>query len=62
MKVLSEPIIFEKRFIRRENVVITGVAGRDFHKFNSCFRGNENYNVIAFLASQVPDIEGSRCP
>lgn len=41
-------------------VLIMGAAGRDFHNFNTCFRGNPNYQVLAFTATQIPDIEG-RC-
>lgn len=46
----------------RKNVVIIGAAGRDFHNFNICFRDNENYNVVAFTAAQIPDIDGRRYP
>ncbi len=41
-------------------VIIMGAAGRDFHNFNTYFRGNDDYDVIAFTAAQIPDIEG-RC-
>ena len=43
-----------------EKVIIMGAAGRDFHNFNVYFRDNERYNVIAFTASQIPNIDG--CP
>ncbi len=46
----------------RKNVIIIGAAGRDFHNFNTCFRDNENYNVVAFTAAQIPDIDGRRYP
>ncbi len=46
----------------RKNVVIIGAAGRDFHNFNICFRDNESYNVVAFTAAQIPDIDGRRYP
>ena len=46
----------------KKNVVIIGAAGRDFHNFNTCFRDNENYNVVAFTAAQIPDIDGRRYP
>ncbi|PID93851.1 MAG: GTPase [Bacteroidetes bacterium] len=46
----------------KRNVVIIGAAGRDFHNFNTFFRGNENYNVVAFTAAQIPDIEGRAYP
>jgi predicted GTPase len=44
------------------NVIIMGAAGRDFHNFNVYFRDNERYNVVAFTATQIPDIEGRRYP
>ena len=43
-----------------EKVIIMGAAGRDFHNFNVYFRGNRRYDVVAFTAAQIPDIEG-RC-
>ncbi|HOO99276.1 MAG TPA: cyclic 2,3-diphosphoglycerate synthase [Bacteroidales bacterium] len=46
----------------KRNVVIIGAAGRDFHNFNTCFRDNENYNVVAFTAAQIPDIDGRKYP
>ncbi|NNK92835.1 MAG: GTPase [Desulfobacterales bacterium] len=46
----------------RENVIIMGAAGRDFHNFNVYFRGNERYNVICFTATQIPDIDGRHYP
>lgn len=45
-----------------KNVIIIGAAGRDFHNFNTYFRGNENYKVVAFTAAQIPDIEGRKYP
>ncbi len=39
-----------------------GAAGRDFHNFNTCYRGNNDYRVIAFTATQIPDIEGRVYP
>lgn len=45
-----------------ERVIIAGAAGRDFHDFNSVFRDNERYRVIAFTATQIPNIEGRRYP
>lgn len=41
-------------------VIIMGAAGRDFHNFNTYFRGNARYEVVAFTATQIPNIEG-RC-
>ena len=46
----------------KKNVIIIGAAGRDFHNFNTCFRDNANYNVIAFTAAQIPDIDGRKYP
>jgi predicted GTPase len=46
----------------RKNVIIIGAAGRDFHNFNTYFRDNENYNVVAFTAAQIPDIAGRKYP
>ncbi len=42
--------------------IIMGAAGRDFHNFNVYFRDNQAYNVIAFTAAQIPDIEGRTYP
>jgi len=42
--------------------LIMGAAGRDFHNFNVYFRGNNNYEVVAFTATQIPNIEGRRYP
>jgi predicted GTPase len=39
-----------------------GAAGRDFHNFNTYFRDNPNFQVVAFTASQIPDIEGRKYP
>ncbi|HCC72061.1 MAG TPA: GTPase [Bacteroidales bacterium] len=46
----------------RKNVIIIGAAGRDFHNFNTYYRDNEDYNVVAFTAAQIPDIEGRKYP
>lgn len=43
-------------------ILIMGAAGRDFHNFNVFYRGNKNYNVIAFTATQIPNIEGRKYP
>ena len=45
-----------------KNVIIIGAAGRDFHNFNTFFRNNTDYNVIAFTAAQIPDIDGRKYP
>ncbi|HSL18699.1 MAG TPA: cyclic 2,3-diphosphoglycerate synthase [Methylomirabilota bacterium] len=46
----------------RTKVVIMGAAGRDFHNFNTLFRDDERYLVVAFTATQIPDIEGRTYP
>lgn len=43
-------------------VIIMGAAGRDFHNFNCYFRDNPAYEVVAFTATQIPDIEGRLYP
>jgi len=45
-----------------QKVIIIGAAGRDFHNFNTFFRGNVDYQVVAFTAAQIPDIDGRRYP
>jgi len=42
--------------------LIMGAAGRDFHNFNTFFRTNKEYEVVAFTATQIPDIEGRLYP
>jgi predicted GTPase len=42
--------------------IIMGAAGRDFHNFNTFFRNNKEYEVIAFTATQIPNIEGRKYP
>ncbi|MDR1345734.1 MAG: cyclic 2,3-diphosphoglycerate synthase [Bacteroidales bacterium] len=46
----------------KKNVIIIGAAGRDFHNFNTYFRGNKNYNVVAFTAEQIPGIDSRIYP
>ncbi len=48
--------------MKRKRVVIMGAAGRDFHNFNVYFRDNQDYEVVAFTATQIPDIEGRKYP
>ena len=43
-------------------VIILGAAGRDFHNFNTYFRDNEKYDVVAFTATQIPNIDGRKYP
>lgn len=42
--------------------LIMGAAGRDFHNFNTFFRGNKDYEIVAFTATQIPDIENRLYP
>ena len=46
----------------KKKVIIMGAAGRDFHNFNVYFRNNEEFEVIAFTATQIPNIEGRKYP
>jgi predicted GTPase len=48
--------------MRRTKTLIMGAAGRDFHNFNVLYRGDERYEVIAFTATQIPNIDGRRYP
>jgi predicted GTPase len=48
--------------MKKLRVLIMGAAGRDFHNFNTVFRNNEQYDVIAFTATQIPNIEGRKYP
>jgi predicted GTPase len=46
----------------RTKVLIMGAAGRDFHNFNTYFRGNDKYEVVAFTATQIPYINDRKYP
>lgn len=46
----------------RINTIIVGAAGRDFHNFNVVYRDNDLYNVVAFTAAQIPNIDGRKYP
>lgn len=46
----------------RIRVLILGAAGRDFHNFNTCFSDDPTYEVVAFTATQIPDIEDRKYP
>lgn len=48
--------------MEKERVLIMGAAGRDFHNFNVYFRNNPVYEVVAFTATQIPNIEGRVYP
>ena len=46
----------------KKNVIIIGAAGRDFHNFNTYYRNNVDYQVVAFTAAQIPDIDDRKYP
>jgi len=45
-----------------KRVIIMGAAGRDFHNFNCVYRNNRSFEVVAFTATQIPDIAGRKYP
>lgn len=47
---------------KRQRILIMGAAGRDFHNFNMAFRDDDAVEVVAFTATQIPDIEGRLYP
>lgn len=48
--------------MKRTKLLILGAAGRDFHNFNTVFRDDAAYEVVAFTATQIPNIDGRRYP
>jgi predicted GTPase len=48
--------------MKRIRTVIMGAAGRDFHNFNTVYRDNNRYDVVAFTATQIPDIDDRKYP
>ena len=48
--------------MKQTKVLILGAAGRDFHNFNTVYRGDARYEVVAFTATQIPNIDGRRYP
>ncbi len=46
----------------RKKIIIIGAAGRDFHNFNTYYRNQSEYEVVAFTAAQIPDIDGRKYP
>src|SRR5919198_5720455 len=46
----------------KTRVLIAGAAGRDFHNFNLVYRGRDDYEVVAFTATQIPNIENRLYP
>ncbi|MBI5326470.1 MAG: GTPase [Ignavibacteriae bacterium] len=47
---------------KKTRIIIIGAAGRDFHNFNVAYRDNSKYEVVAFTAAQIPDIDGRKYP
>ncbi|MEM1565922.1 MAG: cyclic 2,3-diphosphoglycerate synthase [Candidatus Bathyarchaeia archaeon] len=58
--MLKQDLSFTNR--RRKRVIIMGAAGRDFHNFNVYFRDNDDYEIVAFTATQIPGIESRTYP
>jgi len=53
----------ERKFsMMQRKVIIIGAAGRDFHNFNTVYRDNPAYRVVAFTAAQIPDIDNRKYP
>ncbi len=50
------------RQMSKIRTLILGAAGRDFHNFNVLYRDNPNYEIVAFTATQIPDIDGRKYP
>ncbi|MCL1975277.1 MAG: cyclic 2,3-diphosphoglycerate synthase [Firmicutes bacterium] len=48
--------------MKKRKIIIIGAAGRDFHNFNTYYRNNQAYEVVAFTAAQIPDIAGRKYP
>ncbi|MFB0517334.1 MAG: GTPase, partial [Candidatus Neomarinimicrobiota bacterium] len=46
----------------RKRIVIMGAAGRDFHNFNTLYRDNQQVEVVAFTATQIPNIDDRKYP
>ena len=46
----------------RRKVLIMGAAGKDFHVFNTCYRGKKEFEIVAFTAAQIPDIDNRKYP
>jgi predicted GTPase len=59
IKKREEYIIMQET---KKRIIIIGAAGRDFHNFNTYYRDNSAYNVVAFTAAQIPDIAGRKYP
>ncbi|MDR1992138.1 MAG: cyclic 2,3-diphosphoglycerate synthase [Nitrososphaerota archaeon] len=48
--------------MNQRKIIIVGAAGRDFHNFNTVYRNNPAYKVVAFTATQIPNIDGRKYP
>lgn len=48
--------------MKKRRILILGAAGRDFHNFNTIYKDNESFEVVAFTASQIPGIAGRKYP
>lgn len=48
--------------MQKKRILIMGAAGRDFHNFNVLYRDNRQYQVVAFTATQIPNIEKRKYP
>ena len=48
--------------MKKRKTIIMGAAGRDFHNFNVSFKDNEDYEVVAFTATQIPNIDDRKYP
>jgi predicted GTPase len=48
--------------MNQRKIIIVGAAGRDFHNFNTVYRNNPDYKVVAFTATQIPNIDGRKYP
>ncbi len=48
--------------LKKTKIILIGAAGRDFHNFNVAYRDNPDYEVVAFTAAQIPDIDGRKYP
>ena len=51
-----------ERDMSRRRILIMGAAGRDFHNFNTLYRKDRSVEIVAFTATQIPDIEGRKYP
>ncbi|TXL65043.1 GTPase [Cerasibacillus terrae] len=48
--------------MEKKKIIIIGAAGRDFHNFNTYYRNKKEFEVVAFTAAQIPDIDGRKYP